>query len=200
MPRIAKNVVNYRKAGGNFKTSNDLKKIYGINDSLWVLVKPWVVIENKHHLPQTTRVGETGKKNNQPSKLIGINSADSIWFQTIYGVGPVLSARIVKYRELLGGFVSLEQLNEVYGLSPEVVKEVQRKVRLDTIPGSITKLNINTDDFKTLGRHPYLNFQAGRAIISYRVIHGEYDNIEELKKIHLIDDSTYLRVRPYLDF
>ena len=200
IPQIAKNVVNYRKAGGKFKTSNDLKKIYGISDSLWVLVKPWVLIENKEDLPRTKRIREQGKKSNQQSKLVGINSADSSWFQTIYGIGPVLSARIVKYRNLLGGFVSLEQLHEVYGLSPEVIKEIKGKVMLDTIQGSITKLNINTDDLKTLGRHPYLNFKAGMAIISYRENHGRYDNVEELKKIHLIDDSTYLRVSPYLDF
>ena len=200
LPQIAKNVVSYRKAGGKFNTTNDLTKIYGITDSLWVLMKPWVVIENKPNFTRTKSVIASGKKSNQQFKLIGINSVDSSWFQTIYGIGPVLSARIVKYRELLGGFVSLEQLNEVYGLSPEVIKEIKGKVRLDTIPESIKKLNINTDDYKTLGRHPYLTFKASMAIISYRENHGAYDNIEELKKIHLIDDSTYLRVSPYLDF
>ena len=197
---IANNVIRYREAGGSFSTPADLRKIYGISDSLWILIKPWVMVESIGNPTNNSTVQVTSKKSSPQPQPVGINIADSIWFQSIYGIGPVLSARIVKYRELLGGFVSLDQLEEVYGLSPAVINELKGKVRLDTINGSIRKLHINTDDYKILGRHPYLSFHLGKAIISYRESHGPFDSIEEIKKIHLIDDSTYLRVRPYLDF
>lgn len=200
IPQIAKNVVRYRQSGGKFSKPGDLSKIYGMSDSLWVLLEPWIVI----HSVKTPKSGNSIAKNSGPSQLatppIDINMADSSWFQTIYGIGPVLSARIVKYRALLGGFTSLAQLNEVYGLSSEVINEIMVRVELDTMQNTIKKLNINTDDIKTLGRHPYLTFNLAKAIVSYREVHGAYCQVEEIKKIHIIDDSTYLRVSPYLDF
>ena len=200
IPQVARNVVRYRQSGGKFRKPVDLAKIYGVTDSLWILLEPWIVIRKKNAPTNRRSISRNPRPSRPKTPLVDINTADSSWFQTIYGIGPVLSARIVKYRALLGGFTSMAQLNEVYGLSSEVINEIMVRVKLDTIQHSIKKLNINTDDLQTLGRHPYLTFNLAKAIVSYREVHGAYHQIEEIKKIHIIDDSTYLRVSPYLDF
>jgi DNA uptake protein ComE-like DNA-binding protein len=202
--KVAQNIVSYRKAGGSFETFDDLKKIYGMTDSLWELLHPWVKlgasvesnIQTTEHPPERKRRNNT-TSNSQKKDL---NHADSAWFQTIYGIGPVLSSRIVRYRSLLGGFVSLDQLHEVYGLAPEVIQRLLKKAELDTAKIPFEKINVNRSDHNQLAAHPYLSFIQARAIVAYRDQHGLFNTIEELKKIHLMDDSTYLRVSPYLDF
>ena len=199
----AKNLISYREAGGTFNKSDDLRKVYGMTDSIWAVLQPWIQIKNPRPLPKIPNTGKADQNQFARSKITSprnLNQVDSIWFKTIYGIGPVLSQRIVKYRDILGGFVDEIQLYEVYGLSPEVIKRVLERASLDHDSSDIRKLNINQADSQQLARHPYISYQLARAIVAFREQHGSYQSVEELKKIHLIEDSTYLRVIPYLDF
>ena len=173
------------------KTSQEVQKLYSMTDSLWVILKDCLYINAETH---------PIKPVSRPQAVIlDINAADSVALQAIYGIGPVLSARIVKYRNLLGGFYSMDQLTEVYGLDSMVIARIGQRF---TIKKSAIyhKLHINSLDYGGLVRHPYLNSMQVKAILAYREQHGSFFSTEQLKEIHLIDDSTYIKLYPYLDF
>ncbi|MEL6358448.1 MAG: helix-hairpin-helix domain-containing protein [Bacteroidota bacterium] len=112
---------------------------------------------------------------NRPPKpqRFNMNTADEAQFRTIKGIGEVLSARIVKFRDKLGGFVRPSQYEEVYGLRPEVVQRLKKYTYIS--PSFRPQcLNINTADIRTLAAHPYLTLQQARAIVRYREQHGPF--------------------------
>ena len=125
-----------------------------------------------------------------------INSATVRELQKIRGIGPKLSNRIVKYRDLIGGFHSFDQLNEVYGLEPEVITEL---IRVSSISKETVKININeTDSINTLTRHPYINYNLAKSIINYRKVHGNFESLESVKEIKILNDSLFQKIAPYL--
>jgi competence ComEA-like helix-hairpin-helix protein len=126
---------------------------------------------------------------------IDINKADSSDFEKLNGIGSVLAKRIVKFRSALGGFVSSEQLKEVYGLSEETYDGI--KHQLVVKKGTAQKINVNADNYKDLSKHPYLRSSA-KAIIAYRKKNGDFKAVGDLKKIESITDSTYRKMEPYL--
>jgi competence protein ComEA len=131
-------------------------------------------------------------------KLLEINSSDSAAFDKLPGIGPVLAARIVKYRKLLGGFYCREQLKEVYGLPPETYEIISKRVIADT--NLISKTDINGAGIKELSRVPYLSKYEISAILKYRELKGRITGIGVLTGNKLIDNEKALKVRPYLIF
>jgi len=136
----------------------------------------------------------------RPNKSIpdfDINLADTTQLQQIKGIGPVLSTRVVQYRDRLGGFVNPSQYLEIYGLKPWVLKQLTAYTYIapDFQPKCI---NINTSDFKTLLAHPYLNYQQVQRMIQCRDKHGKWDNIEALYKENILEAATFERVKFYL--
>ncbi|GJM30568.1 MAG: hypothetical protein DHS20C17_32030 [Cyclobacteriaceae bacterium] len=199
---VVSNLMKYRKAGGHFKSAEDLRKLYGMTDSIWQSLNQWIRIEPGIDVQRKRE--QTLVPNNsdsaKPLKERDLNRVDSTWLIGIYGIGPVLSNRIVKYRTLLGGFYSLQQLTEVYNLPAETIKILKERVFVDLANSPVDKLDLNHADIPGLARHPYISFELARAIVSYRDQHGQFRDMEDLKRIHLMDDSTYLKLSPYLDF
>lgn len=130
--------------------------------------------------------------------LIDINSSDSATLVRLPGIGPVLSARIIKYRRLLGGFARIEQLKEVYGLPEETFELIRGRVYADS--AFITRMNINTADYKELAHLHYLEKYEITAILKYRQLRGKIDNIMELTENKLISAEKARKVSPYLKY
>jgi len=128
--------------------------------------------------------------------LININSADSVGLRQIRGIGPVLSKRIVKYRYLLGGFVSSEQLKEVYGIDEERYEQIEKQFYTDS--SGIRYIDLNKADQYALSRHPYLSESQAGAIITYRKSRGDIDRPELLLDEKILDEEVYRKIRPYL--
>lgn len=198
--KIADRIINYRRKGGSFKKKEDLQKIYGINKKLVTAYYDYIIIPRPTAKPKTT----SPKLKQAIEKLViekenvkfDLNLADTTQFQIVRGIGPVLSVRIVKYREMLGGFASTEQLREVYGIEEDVYQRMLS--HFDVLIPSAKKININQDSISFLAKHPYLNYKTSRAIIKYRAQHGDYQSVDDLKKIHTISDSLFQRIAPYL--
>ncbi|MBI5010665.1 MAG: helix-hairpin-helix domain-containing protein, partial [Bacteroidia bacterium] len=114
------------------------------------------------------------------------------------GIGPVLSLRIIKYRQLLGGYAVKEQLREVYGLKPETYENIKDRVNVDT--SCIEKIEINSADYKRLSRMPYFEKNEVHSILKFRELEGRIRSIEELIENKLIGEETAGKVRPYLSF
>jgi hypothetical protein len=130
------------------------------------------------------------------AQLIDLNRADSTDLLPLPGIGPVFSSRIVKYRNLLGGFVSHEQLREVYGLPGETVGMLEERTVIDT--SYIRKINLDSVSFRDLLRHPYFHVELVREIMSFRKLMGSIGSLEVLKINNLVPDSTLVKISPYL--
>ncbi len=130
--------------------------------------------------------------------ILEINSCDSVALEALPGIGPVLSARIVKYRKLIGGFVSVDQLREVYGLPEETFNLVSSGFTVDTL--LVRKININRLQFNELIRHPYFERNEVTAILKFRELQGSIRGINEMVENNLISSETAKKMRGYLEF
>ncbi|MDG5799840.1 helix-hairpin-helix domain-containing protein [Marinilabiliaceae bacterium ANBcel2] len=124
-----------------------------------------------------------------------INSSDSLDWQILRGIGPVLGRRIVAYRKALGGFFSVSQINEVYGISNELFEDIEPYLKIDTL--SLRKIDVNSASVGYLRSHPYLDFYSAKAIVEYRYDNGGIKNRADLYNIE-IPDSLIDKVAPYL--
>jgi DNA uptake protein ComE-like DNA-binding protein len=140
----------------------------------------------------------TPRNHGKPSQSININLADSAQLLPLPGIGPVFAGRIVKYRKLLGGFVRVDQLAEVYGMPMETLDLVRNRVHIDT--SVIRKIRLDSATFKELLRHPYLEYEEVKALVEYRDFAGRISSAEELEENLVLADSILERVGHYLDF
>jgi len=126
-----------------------------------------------------------------------LNLADTTQLKTIYGIGPVIARRIITYRTNLGGFISTDQLYEVWGLDSTVVGRLTAKCVI--VPGFMpNQLAINRCSEQELARHPYLRTKLARAIVNYRFQHGNFASVDDLKKIEIVDEKVFLRIERYI--
>ncbi len=129
---------------------------------------------------------------------IELNSADTADLRCLYGIGPVFAARIVKYRQQLGGYVRKEQLLEVYGMDEERYAGIAAFVVLDT--ASVAKLRVNELSVAELKRHPYLDYYQAKAIVDFRNGGRRYRSMDDLRLVSLIDDETATKLQGYIQF
>lgn len=129
---------------------------------------------------------------------IPVNSADSVQLLPLPGIGPVYAGRIIRYRELLGGYVQIDQLNEVYGLEEETIEMITDLIIIDQ--SMIRKIKLDSATFTQLLRHPYLQYEDVKSLVSFREFKSGIDSIQELRANHLLSDSTLEKIGPYLHF
>lgn len=182
-----KTIKNYESKGGKFYKKEDLKKIYGISETLYKLLEPYIQIPQSSDHLQSSSV---------PVITIELNSADSSELEKLKGIGPVFARKIVNYRNKLGGFVNIDQLREVYGLDSNLYQTISSQIILDS--GKTNKININEASVEQLKNHPYIKYKLGNLIVNYRSKHGNYKSVGDIKKIDAIDNDTYNKMEPYL--
>jgi len=190
-------LVRYRKAGGKFLIKSDLLKIYGIDTAWYRMVYAYINLPESKKQNSSEQAQKFTRSSPATVALFDINQADTIQLEKIYGIGPKLALRIVKYRDKLGGFTSMNQLNEVYGLDSAVVAQLSSKafISSDFIP---RKLSLNLSDEKTLASHPYIGRTLAKSIIAYRFQHGSFQSVDDLAMLKLVKESTIQKLRPYL--
>ncbi len=184
----ANNIVQFRKKGGTFKSKNDLLKIYGIDSAFFRTIENHILIEvpNEIALPNSSPV----------ITHVELNGADTTELVKLAGIGTVYASRIIKYRNILGGFYSTSQLLEVYNLPIETYRNIENSISIDTT--LIKKIHINFAEYADLLRHPYLNKTHVEAILKYRDKNGAFQNILQLETNRIIDSETFLKIKPYL--
>ncbi|HBH83030.1 MAG TPA: hypothetical protein DDY34_04390 [Bacteroidales bacterium] len=158
-------------------------------------------VENIPIVPEVNETVRTSFIQEYPKKrtvVVDINRCDTSELIKLPGIGPVLSLRIIKYRNLLGGYVRKDQLREVYGLPAETYDLIKDKVYVDTL--IITTIDINSADFRTLVRFPYFDKSDVTSILKYRELEGRISSIEELVDNKLISEEKAGKVRSYLRF
>lgn len=209
--KTAQSIVNYRNKGGKFFKAEDFKKIYTLNESDYERLKTYIDIPKTEKTNTEIAANETKKEDGNTAIAaapktdyvkkstevkIDINTAKIEDFQQLKGIGAGYANRIVKYRDDLGGFVNINQIQEVYGISKEIFEEIQPQ--LIQTSKAIQKININTADYQTLVTHPYLDSKRANAIIKYRQQHGDFKSVEDLKNIYAISAKVLEQIKPYL--
>jgi DNA uptake protein ComE-like DNA-binding protein len=169
----------------------DYNKIHEIKKEISEKPVSWTMV--KH--PDLQKAGDHSI---QQKQRIDINISDSAALEKLYGIGPVLSARIIKYRRLLGGFARIDQLKEVYGLSAETYEAIKGRVFADSTV--ITRININSAGYKELSRFPYFEKYEITAILKYREIKRRINEIDDLTGNKLITNEKARKISPYLKF
>ena len=208
---IAERIEKYRSKGGKFKKKEDFSRIYGLLPATYSKLEPYIQIsataniDNKGEIGanneitnagSTEYISKTPTTNTFAKKPVSfdLNKADTTVLMNIKGIGSKLSARIIKVRELYGGFYSPNQIREVYGLEPSVADEVLKYAFIKN--PVLRKININE---ASEIRHPTIKPYIAKAIINYRLQHGKFNTIDDLLKIKILDSETLEKVRPYLD-
>ena len=193
--RLSQRIVTYRSKGGKFRVKRDLRKMYGMDSSLIASLYPYIDLPEKiisAAKPPRTVIGSSAL-----SIKVDLNLADTLQLIRIYGIGSRLSLRIIKYRDRLGGFISMSQLAEVYGLDSVVINQLKKKtfIRDEFRP---QRINVNEADEKKLASFPYIKFHLAKSIAAYRFQHGSFTSIEELRQLALMDESLFQKIKPYL--
>jgi competence protein ComEA len=197
---VARTLIRYRSNGGIFHRPEDIRKIYGMDSALAERIIPYIKIELSEKRPEESlheRKASVENDGIRPSK-IDINRSDSADLLILPGIGRVLSARIVKYRELLGGFVSVLQMKEVYGISDSVCSIISEMIIVDS--SAVRRIKINSAGFSELDRHPYIERYDAQAILKYREIKGKIEGLDELKAQKILNNEKAGRLSPYLLF
>ena len=133
----------------------------------------------------------------QPGETISLNETDTSRWKMIPGIGSSYASRIVKYRELLGGYVRKDQLREVYGLDGALYARISPYIAPDSL---CRRLSVNRAEFSDLLRHPYLNYEQVQAIVNLRRKKGDIQSIRELAMLDLFTEDDIKRLEPYLEF
>ena len=206
--RTAKSIINYRNKGGRFRKVEDFKKIYTLSEADFERLKPFIDIPKvENALAQegdegtnadTKPTKEDSKKRIKKSTevMIEVNEATVEDFQQLKGIGEGYAKRIVSYRSKLGGFVTITQVQEVYGLPKETYEVIEKQLTVKA--AAIQKLSINTATYEDLVQHPYIDSKRANAIVKFRKQHGAFASVDDLSKIYAIPASTLKRIKPYL--
>lgn len=194
-------ILNYRNKGGKFYKATDLERIYGLHHEELERLLPYVKIEiqtggNNETNSFTATTEKKFEARETKSIVVDINSADTTEWKKLYGIGSKLSQRIVNFRSKLGGFVTVEQVGETFGLPDSTFQKIKPQLHVNS--SSVKTINLNSatiDEFKS---HPYIKYAVANAIVQYRNEHGNFKSVADLQKLGAIDETLFKKIAPYL--
>lgn len=188
-PKLISTLLNYRNKGGKFYNKESLKRIYGLHPDEYAQLEPYINISDNGK-PQF-------EKASKPNVHAELNSADTSVLVQLNGVGSKTAWNIVQYREKLGGFAHVNQLQEVFGISPENFARIKPNCSVN--PSRIKKINLSEATYAEINAHPYLKGDIAKAITDFRKAKAyQLKNLNELKEIPLITDEIFRKIAPYL--
>lgn len=202
----AKNLLTYRAKGGRYRKPEDLKKLYGMTDSMYLSLETYIKITPQLIDTITTDsltiniVQADSMQRRYPQKkdtIINIRTADTTLLKLIPNIGSYRARQIVRYRQQLGGFTHVEQILEAPGLE-NIPDSILRHFILDSI--HIQPISVNKASAKQLSRHPYLRFEQAKAIYEFRRKHIHLDSIQQLRELEGFNEELLQKLVPYLSF
>jgi competence protein ComEA len=190
----AKAVLKFGKYG--FFSNEQLAKVFVIPKEVFYLMK------DSTFYPEKTREHQKNddfdKKEYEKHKIIviEINKASEEELLTIKGIGPFFAKNIIKQREKLGGFISKEQLLEVWQFTSDKLLEIESYIKVS--PSDVKKININTANVEELKNHPYIRWNIANSIVKMRLQKGSFNSINELLESKLITGEIFEKIKPYI--
>lgn len=202
-PWQASNALKYRRKGGRWKSAEHFSKLYGLSTADFERLRPYIRIAptekeiarmERRHRYDSIRATYVPKF--EEGTTLDINTADTAQLKRIPGIGSYYARKICNYREALGGFVSVAQINEI----PDLPKGIERWFVLGSTHPASRTINVNKADFKTLVRHPYLNYEQVKEIVNYIRTHGPLTSWHDLNLSKNFSKKDFERLRPYFRF
>ncbi|MBA2249684.1 MAG: helix-hairpin-helix domain-containing protein [Chitinophagaceae bacterium] len=195
--KTIRTIQKYISKGGHFYKPGDLSKIWGLHPDDIERMLPYVKIEsNQKSFAVKKNYPENQSYKKPLYQITDVNTADTSAFILLPGIGSKLANRIVNFRDKLGGFYSIEQVKETFGLPDSTFQKIRSKLML--AQPEVKKIDINSATLDELKAHPYLRYAIANAIIQYRNQHGKFSSVETLKNIMLVTPEIYSKVFPYL--
>lgn len=193
----------FRKENKYVNSPKEFQSITKVSDSLLNAISPYFKfpdwVNNKKEFKEYKKYPNSTYAKNEKIVIIDINKASKEDLIKIYGIGEAISLRILKFKESLGGFVSMEQMKDVWGLSEEVIGNLNSHFKVLTLP-NVKKVDINNASIKELSQFPYFNYQLAKQIVTFRSMNGDIKNIEDLTKIKGLSIEKAKIIALYLDF
>ncbi|TDE04788.1 ComEA family DNA-binding protein [Flavobacterium sandaracinum] len=193
----------YRKENKFVNSAEEFQDVTKVSDSLLHEIAPlfkfpdWV--NNKSEPNKFKKYYNPAFAKKDKIVVLDINRATKEDLIKIYGIGEAISLRILKQKEILGGFVSMEQMQDVWGLSPEVIENLNTHFKIITLP-DFEKIDINNASLKELSQFYYFRYALAKEIVTYRSMKGDFNNIEDLTKIKGFPVDKAKIIDLYLDF
>lgn len=193
----------FRKDNKYLKSAEEFQKVTKVSDSLFNRISPYFKfpdwVNKKNVSLSNKQYAQKSFSKKEKIVVMDINQATQEDLMKVYGIGEGLSLRILKQKESLEAFVSMEQMNDVWGLSPEVVTELKNHFKVLSFP-KIKKILINDASLKELARFSYFRYVLAKQIVTYRSMNGNIKNIEDLIKIKGFPVEKAKIIGLYLEF
>lgn len=199
-----RNIYRYRNKGGIFRNKADFSGLYGLTEKQYRELEPYINISPDYkqakrryaeYMPEAApRDTFHYQKKLKAGQTIAINESDTAALKEVPGIGSGYARAIINYRERLGGFVSVNQLMEIRGITDNMLDYFH----IDHRP--VRQLNVNRLSVNQLRKHPYLSFTQAKAIVDYRRLKGRINSIEDLRLIKEFSANDIIRLQPYLSF
>lgn len=197
-PWMAKSLIRYREAGKVFRRPDELRSLYGMNDTLYASLEPYIQIDS------VFRAGYSGVKADslhiecrvKKDTILNLNTADTTELQYIRGIGCYTALQIIRYRQALGGYYSVNQLYEIEGVPTERVDSIISHFFTDTT--FVTPINVNRASVKQMQRHPYISYRQAQQVYDLRRRQLRLSSLGELSAIFTPEERQ--RLRPYMLF
>ncbi len=213
---MAERIIKYREKGGKFRIKADFQKLYGLQEKDYQRLHPFILLpaepekraEKSNAAPGAKSFAKSDSASSnsfaerkKPFELLpfDINQADTTQLKKVKGIGSAYALRIVKFREALGGFHSVGQLQEVYGLKEEALAELMKYAQLPA-EAAYQKIRINTASVDSLALHPYVRSKMAKLVVAYRNQHGAFASADDLLKIRALKKEEVEKLLPYLSF
>ncbi|MCR5270424.1 MAG: helix-hairpin-helix domain-containing protein [Prevotella sp.] len=202
-PWQVRNIYHYRASGGVYRSKADFGRLYGLTVKQYRELEPFIRISSDY-LPAATAVPDEVATRRDTTRYtaklregetISLNLLDTAALQRVPGIGSYYARRIVAYGQRLGGYASVEQLNEIDDLPAGVSKYLRI-----TGQDHIRQLAVNRLSLNELRRHPYINYYQARAIIDYRRQHGTITDLQQLSLLPDFPPEAIARLRPYISY
>ncbi len=199
-PVLSQRIIRFRKAKGGFEEVDELKQLYGLKPAVFDKIRPIVFIEKRRNQSTTIDSASERSPKNKPSPisspiaLLDLNKADSAQLEALPGIGPTLAKRILKYRNILGYYVTVEQLQQVYGLSMENYERMRPFLSV-TAPPSPKRLDLNSA--KTYSLKRIVGKELANVIIQQRQTKGWFDGWAEVAGIKGVDQKVLQLLKGY---
>lgn len=193
----------FRKENKYVNSSQEFQNVTKVSDSLLNVMSPYFKfpdwVNKKKEYKEFKKYPNQAFAKNEKIVLIDINQATKEDLIKIYGIGEAISVRILKQKEVLGGFVSMEQMKDVWGLSPEVIENLNSHFKVSVLP-NFKKIDINNASLKELSQFYYFKYPLAKEIVTYRSMKGNISNIEDLTKIKGFPVDKAKTIELYLAF
>lgn len=196
---VINNMLKYRSAGGKWQSKEEFKRVYGLDEAVYDELESFITLPDTKakytNFDKNNSYSTFTKKEPKKSFIVEVNTADTTAFEALPMIGKKLALRIVTYRKSLGGFIDVAQVKEVFGITDSTWLAISSKLKIED--NLVIKININSATEQQLKAHPYMKSFA-KILVAYRTQHGIFTAIDDLKKIRVIDEALFNKVKPYI--